>query len=202
MIDEGVIKFQQTWENAEISPGVPGEDLIRWRQKLFAAGLIGHDSVHNVDFGNMSIRADTASQFIITGTQTGHIKSLESKHLSLVTGWELAKNSLNAKGLVQASSESLSHAAFYETSADIGAVVHIHSTTSWQQLLERVPTTPKSIAYGTPAMAFELQRLYQESELSINGIAAMAGHEGGLIYIGATIAEATERALASAAHQA
>jgi len=202
MIDEGVIKFQQTWENAEINPGVPGNDLIRCRQELFAAGLIGHDSVHNVDFGNMSTRADTPSQFIITGTQTGHIESLESKHLSLVTGWDLAKNSLYAKGLVQASSESLSHAAFYEISSDIGAVVHIHCTTSWQQLLECVPTTPKSIAYGTPAMAFELQRLYKESELGNNGIAAMAGHEGGLIYIGATIAEATARALASAAHQA
>jgi hypothetical protein len=44
-------------------------------------------------------------------------------------------------------------------------------------------------------MAKEFGRLLNETEFSAAGIAVMAGHEGGLISIGASVQEAAERLL-------
>ncbi|MGI9308934.1 MAG: class II aldolase/adducin family protein [Gammaproteobacteria bacterium] len=198
MIDEGVTKFTHSWHKQSVHFDNSVDDLIHWRHKLFVADLLGHDARHNVDFGNISIRDNKPDHFIITGTQTGHHEDFSRDHLSLVTSWSLEDNSLCSEGLVAASSESLSHAALYASSIDVLAVVHTHSTPVWQQLKDNIPTTSQTIAYGTPAMAFELQRLLKESDLMQTGTAAMGGHEGGLISIGKNIGEAAARALAIA----
>ena len=81
---------------------------------------------------------------------------------------------------------------FYD---DINAVVHVHSTSLWTKLKPRIPTTSKSVAYGTSEMAHEFQRLYRETEFPDFRIAVMAGHEDGLICIGETLEESAQRVL-------
>ena len=93
-------------------------------------------------------------------------------------------------GPIKASSESLTHAAIYECSADIKAVIHIHHKEFWDKALNVIPTSSNSVPYGTPEMANEIFRLYKETDFSTNKIMAMAGHDEGIIAFGNTLAEA------------
>ena len=80
MIDEGYIKFQCHWEKATASQKDLSE-LIHWRNKLFQMGLIGHYPDINVGFGNISQKME-GKQFIISGTQTGHIEHIQPEHFT------------------------------------------------------------------------------------------------------------------------
>jgi hypothetical protein len=62
-----------------------------------------------------------------------------------------------------------------------------------------MPTTDADVAYGTPAMAHEFKRLYNETDLPNLMIAVMAGHAEGIVTFGSTIESATERVLELAA---
>ena len=73
--------------------------------------------------------------------------------------------------------------------------MHAHSHDLWAASLGRIPTTSETVAYGTPAMAEELARLIQESDFPTKGIAAMGGHEDGLIAVGPDLETATRRML-------
>jgi hypothetical protein len=77
----------------------------------------------------------------------------------------------------------------------INAVVHVHSSMLWQRLKHSAPTTRADVAYGTPEMASEFKRLYRETSLPDTGVAVMAGHESGLVSLGASLQEATLRIL-------
>jgi len=72
----------------------------------------------------------------------------------------------------------------------VGAVLHVHHRDLWARLLNRVPTTAPDVEYGTPAMADEILRLYHDSDLPSRRVAAMAGHEEGIIVIGRDLDEA------------
>ena len=89
----------------------------------------------------------------------------------------------------------MTHAAIYELDPEIGAIVHVHSHELWVGLKNVSPYTDERIAYGTPEMAQEFKRLFEQSEFSKTGIAVMAGHDDGLISTGASTREATERIL-------
>ncbi len=195
MIDEGYIKFECDW--SEDAP--PAEALITElnasRQLMVEHGLIGHDPQANVDFGNISIRAPQPGQLIITGTQTGHLPTLSAEHYACVTAFNIEANRVSCRGAIKASSETLSHAAIYALSGDIQAVIHVHHQTLWERLSGTIPTTASDIAYGTPDMAREFERLYNGSELPMKKIVAMSGHPCGLISFGSNLAEAEQRLL-------
>ena len=89
----------------------------------------------------------------------------------------------------------MTHAAIYELDASIGAVVHVHSLALWDRHLNKLPTTDRTIGYGTPEMAREFQRLYEETAFRSDGLAVMAGHEEGLIGIGESLEQATAKIL-------
>lgn len=193
MIDEGVVKYHLEWH-----PGPsPGSDeiapLIKWRDRMHEAGLIGHDPEHDVGYGNISLRVRDG--FLISGTQTGHIAETTPEHYSRVTGFNIEANSISCTGPAPASSEALTHAGLYQLSPDIGAIVHVHSAELWKQWRDRLPTTAPDVAYGTPAMAREFQRLYKKTEFGKVGIAVMGGHDDGLVAIGQTPEEASKRIL-------
>jgi ribulose-5-phosphate 4-epimerase/fuculose-1-phosphate aldolase len=95
----------------------------------------------------------------------------------------------------------MTHAAIYALDNDIGAIVHAHSRKLWERYLDELPTTDAAIAYGTPEMAREFSRLYDQTDFSRTGVAVMAGHDEGLISFGMTIEDAARRMLALA-HQA
>ena len=79
MIDEGYIKFQCHWEKAT-APQEDLSELVHWRNKLLQMGLIGHYPDINVGFGNISQKME-GKQYIISGTQTGHIEHI---HLNIL----------------------------------------------------------------------------------------------------------------------
>lgn len=195
MIDEGYTKYEVDWQVDAPLSGAQVDALDGCRRRLHAAGLIGFDAEHEVGYGNLSTRAEALGGFIISGTRTGDIEATDARHYSLVTGWDIDANRVHCRGPVQASSEALTHAAIYELDPAIGAVVHVHDRAAWRRYKGRLPTTAADIAYGTPDMARELQRLWRDTYLKAHGIAVMGGHPDGLIAFGRDIEQATKRIL-------
>jgi ribulose-5-phosphate 4-epimerase/fuculose-1-phosphate aldolase len=196
MIDEGYIKFDSHWQKTEPLDYAEIESLNRWRRPLYDAGLIGHYAKLGIGFGNLSVRAGKEGQFIISGSQTGHLPELGGQHYALVEEYDIEQNRVSATGATEASSESMTHAAIYELDPEIGAIVHVHSKELWAALKEAAATTDAQVSFGTPAMAREFHRLWRESDFRETGIAVMAGHEGGLVSTGSDLREAAERILA------
>ena len=200
-LDEGYIKYQSHWSPGPAPDSTAAHQLEEWRRPLFAAGLIGHYDELNIGFGNISIRSGEPGQFLITGTQTGHIEHTTPEHYSLVTAFDVDRNEVYCSGPVQASSEAMTHAALYALDPSIAAIVHVHSKPLWNQYLHVLPTSDSAVTYGTPEMAMELGRLYRESPFGSGGIAVMGGHEEGLISSGESIEQAATKILALAENQ-
>ena len=192
-IDEGYIKYRSRWTPGEAPDATLARRIEAVRRPLFAAGLIGHYEEHDIGFGNISARCGAPGQFLITGTQTGHIEETTARHYSLVTSYDIARNEVTCLGPVQASSEAMTHAAIYELDPAIEAVVHVHSRALWNRYLGRLPTTNAEIGYGTPEMATEFGRLYSETAFGSRGVAVMGGHEEGLIAFGKSLQQAAAR---------
>ncbi len=183
---EGVIKFQCLWEKRPVE--VP-EDLILFRNKAFTRKWIGFDEKEKVGYGNISLR-DKTKKFFISGSQTGHIETASAEHFSLVTSYDFATNKLECLGETKASSESLTHAALYESATEIQAVLHIHHNTLWEKLKYCVPTTPYHIEYGSREMANAIRNLFYKYNMNKFKIIVMAGHFGGIISYGKSLQEA------------
>ena len=194
-IDEGYIKYVSNWTRGPAPDHAATSLLAKWRRPLHAAGLVGHYADLGVGYGNISARFRGTDQFVISGTQTGDLTDTCGDHYALVTGYDIERNQVSCVGPVEASSETLTHAALYELHPGIGAVVHIHDRRMWDELLHRAPTTAADIGYGTPEMAQEFARLYRETEFPHRGIAVMAGHDEGVVCIGKSLEQAATRAL-------
>ena len=173
---EGVVKFQLDFQPEPLQ-GFDIDALNAWRTRLMALGLIGavEDRYGGFGFGNLSFR--TTAGFLITGSQTGHIPSLELAHCAEVTLADTERNAIVARGETRPSSESLTHAAVYTANPGINAVFHVHSPDIWRQVR---PATDRDIAYGTPAMARAVAALV----VSKTGLFVMAGHEDGVVSYG------------------
>jgi L-ribulose-5-phosphate 4-epimerase len=191
MIDEGVIKFNCLWQQSELPAGIDCSQLLHTRNELFRLGLIGYDEKEKVGYGNISTRTQ-GDQFIISGTQTGHIATLIQEGLSLVAEALISTNTVHCSGPARASSESMTHAAIYQLMPAITSVIHVHHHAMWQKLKGQVPTTQQNIGYGTEAMANEIGRLLKEENLRQKKILVMAGHQDGIISFGETMEEAMQ----------
>jgi len=60
----------------------------------------------------------------------------------------------------------------------------------WNKLINKIPTSSPDVEYGTPEMAFEIHRLFKETDLSAKQILVMGGHEEGIISFGENLDEA------------
>ncbi len=202
-LDEGYIKYQCNWINASSISRKEIKDLNRWREKLYQLNLIGKYD-NGIGFGNLSIRDSENTKlpaeisynqhaepahFIISGTATGSIAHLTEKHYTRVIDFDWEKNSVTCVGLIKASSEALTHAAVYVANPQVNAVIHVHHRQLWQQLIDRVGTTQKNCAYGTPEMAKEIIRLCREERVKKQKIIVMSGHEEGIITFGNSLDE-------------
>ncbi len=195
MIDEGYTKYEFDWRR---TPALPTEliaDLNAWRNRLYDQGFIGYYPEAGVGYGNVSIREGDSDAFIISGTQTGHIPRTDGRHYARVLGCDIEANRVVCEGPVQASSEALTHAAIYALDSAIRAVVHVHDAALWQDLIDRVPTTSRGVGYGTPEMAREFRRLYDETAFADLGVAVMGGHEEGIVSFGTSLDQAGQRIL-------
>ena len=188
-MDEGVIKYHCYWIKRESVAITLITDLMKKRDLMHSLGLIGvYDN--GIGFGNVSQRINNSNQFIISGTQTGHISTLKPEHYTVVTDFNIEENSLTCCGPVKASSESLTHAAIYYYRPEIMGIIHIHNYQLWQELMFKVPTSSLDVPYGTPKMAKEMFRLFDEENLGVEKILVMAGHEDGIICFGKDLDEA------------
>lgn len=196
MKKEGYIKFECNWK---ITPPFSFSEypkMNRWRNKFYRLGLIGTYK-DGVGFGNISVRTKRNGKFIITGSQTGGFKKLLKSHYTRVISYDIAKNSVTCKGPIKASSESMTHAAVYKIAKNANAVIHVHSLKLWRKLLNRVPTSNKQAAYGTPEMAKEIFRLYKETDLRNQKMMVMGGHQEGILTFGENLDEAGRKLLAA-----
>jgi L-ribulose-5-phosphate 4-epimerase len=197
-MDEGYIKFESRWVPGPAPDNAAVALLESWRRPLFDAGLVGQYEDLGIGYGNISIRYGTGC-FVISGTQTGHLRETTAEHYALVTAYDIERNQVSSTGQAEASSESLTHAALYGLDDAIGAVVHVHSKQLWDSMRGKLPTTSPDIGYGTPAMAREFERLFHETEFAKKGVAVMGGHEDGLVSYGKTLEEAARRILSLSA---
>lgn len=189
--NEGYIKYHINFDEKKLSHGVVSDTLISYRNTLAKQNLIGCYT-DGVSYGNLSERCDTSTQFIISGTQTGRKGTATAHDFCRVKSFDILQNTLSCEGLVRASSEALTHAAFYISSARIHAVIHVHHFQLWQKLLHTVPSTHVSIPYGTPAMAEAVQTLLKDEETFRKNILVTAGHTEGIFTFGKNLKEAYE----------
>ena len=148
-----------------------------------------------IGYGNISCRYK--HNFIISGSGTGKLKHLTNEHYTTVTNYSIKENALTAAGPVIASSESLTHAMIYKTQPAINAVFHVHHFALWEKLFHKIPTTDIDVAYGTPAMANEIVRLFKETDLASEKIFVMGGHQEGIVSFGKNANEAGKLLLAA-----
>src|SRR6185312_6256936 len=104
-----------------------------YRRKLRAQRLIGVDS-NGVGFGNLSVRDGSTTSFYITGSTTGGLPDLPPTDFVRVVAFDFARNWLCYEGAAIPSSESLTHAAIYESNASTSAVIHCHDSVLWRTL--------------------------------------------------------------------
>ncbi len=166
-----------------------GLEIKKGNSELPVYGLIGADE-NGVGYGNISVRYKSSGQFIISASDTGKIKRAGKYHFTVVNSVDIKKNFVSCSGMKVASSESMTHDIIYNLSSGIKCVIHVHNLRLWKKFLNKVPTTSKTISYGTTEMANDIRRLWVKSDLKEKRILVMAGHEGGLVVFGESIEEA------------
>ena len=183
------VKFTFERTGAEIGRFDQLAELNACRRKLMGLHLMGVYA-NGVGFGNLSVRDGRTTGFRITGSATGGLPELTSRDCVRVVAYDFTRNWLSYEGATIPSSESLTHAAIYESDPSTSAVIHCHDSVLWATLLNRAPTTSKAVPYGTPEMAYEIMRLFKGTDVRSRKILVMAGHEGGIVSFGKNFAEA------------
>lgn len=190
---EGVIKFQLDFQEGPPPPEELLRELNAWREIFRQLGLLGQDPTRydGYGFGNLSRRlpGQGKSAFLISGTQTGQLQKLLPSHYATVEQCNPAANQLRASGQIQPSSEALSHAALYQSNSEILWVMHLHSPDIFNHRTPLdLPCTDPSAAYGTPAMAAEIQHLANLRKQAGPGLMVMTGHQDGILAYGPSAA--------------
>ena len=189
MSETGVVKFECEHVAVDLAPFAGFDELNACRRKLLQLRMIGID-VHGIGYGNLSVRAGDTNAFYVTGSGTAGRAQLSLADCAKVVAHDFTRNWLRCEGRTVASSESLTHAAVYESAPEVCAVIHGHSNAAWAHLLKSGLTTSADVEYGTPEMAFEVQRLFAETDVRDQQIFAMAGHADGIIAFGRDLDEA------------
>jgi len=164
-------------------------ELNAYRGKLLDLHLIGVDP-NGIGFGNLSARDGATDNFYITGSATGGLQELTLADCAKVVACDFKVNRVRYEGSALPSSESLTHAAIYESDARAGAVIHCHDSKLWAALLDQAPTTSKTADYGSPEMANEIMQLFTRTSVQSRKIVVMAGHKGGIVTFGKDLEEA------------
>ncbi len=188
-LDEGVIKFKYNLKLSKPLETNEYIDLEKWRVILFKMGLIGEYPVEKVGYGNLSKKVDPKSdQFVITGTQTGKFPNLSGGQYTHILKCNLKKMSVEAKGPIAPSSETLTHHAIYSSCSQINSIFHIHDPILWNYMIKHdMDATSEKVSYGTESMGEEASKCIGEKT---SGIFVMKGHQDGIIAYGSSCEEA------------
>ena len=189
MSETGSVKFKCEQVPIEISRFAGFAELNKYRRKLLDLGVMGVDA-NGIGFGNLSVRDGRTTRFYITSSATAGIVEPTPADYAKVVAYDFAKNWLRCEGSRVASSESLTHAAVYESDPTARAVIHCHDINLWSELLDEAPTTAKRVEYGTAEMAYAVQRLFEVTDVKTRKIFVMAAHDGGLVTFGKNLQDA------------
>lgn len=206
---EGVIKYELEHTDDPKVMARHGEcaaAVIAWRDILVRLSLVGQtpERYGGLGFGNVSARVPPFSggrgqrPFVITGTQTGGRVCMSGEDVTLVRRTRAREGWIASQGTVKPSSEATTHAAIYDLAPSIRWVFHVHSPLLWQWSEKHPASFPRSaakVAYGTPEMADEIDRLWRETTFPECRIMAMGGHEDGIVAFGRTAMEAAQAVL-------
>ena len=197
-MDEGYVKYTAQHENSQIPQAalvarrLP--ELNEARTKCFTLGLVGVYP-NGIGYGNLSIRVH-GDEFLISGTATGAKPVLSNEDYCLVKSFDIARNNIASCGLIQASSEAMTHGAIYRACRSVNCVIHIHSKKIFDGMLrDNYPFTPKIAAFGTPEIALAIEKCVEKIG-GDEGRIVLAGHDEGIITYGANIERALHLMLA------
>jgi hypothetical protein len=208
MVEEGVVKFRSEHSREPLAAHRYDElccKLVAWREVMAMTQLVGQDPSRygGAGYGNVSARVGPPSAprgaraMLISGTQTSGSRFVGLEDFCVVERYDYRGNWVRSRGSIEPSSETMTHGAIYDLSPAIRVVLHAHSPVLWHAARQlRIPTTEPRVAYGTPEMALEVQRLYTSSTLSTLGILAMGGHEDGIVVFAGSIEEAGQTLIA------
>ncbi len=183
------VKFTYESARPDIVPFDALTELSACRRKLLQQRLIGLNA-NGIGFGNLSVRDGVSGNFYITGSATGGLPELMPTNCVRVVAYDFARNWLRYEGAAIPLSESLTHAAIYESDLTISAVIHCHDSVLWTTVLNQAPTTSKAAEYGTPELANEIMQLFPRTDVQSRKIVVMAGHEGGIVTFGKDLEKA------------
>lgn len=190
---EGVIKYQ-LHHTEMILDDLALAELNAWRTVMVKLQLIGQNPrrYEGYGFGNISQRLNTADlQFVISGTQTGHLSVLTQRDYCLVTQAVPQTNRIVSRGQTKPSSEALTHASVYLQNPQIQAVIHVHCPEIWQHTQElKLAHTAANVAYGTPEMAEAVTQLFSTQHWQRTAVFTMLGHEDGVVAFGLSLNQA------------
>ncbi|AEF81669.1 class II aldolase/adducin family protein [Leadbettera azotonutricia] len=179
MNNEGYVKYSAIHTPGSAMEPPLWKNLNNVRTKLHDLNLVGA-RLDGIGFGNVSIRTE-GNQFFISGTSTGADKVLTADKYCLVTSVDIAANSIASTGPIQASSESMTHGAIYESCQEAKSVIHIHDRKIFDGMLkDKFPATPASAEYGSPEIAMAIAQTINDLRKP-EGIIALAGHDEGVI---------------------
>jgi len=194
---EGVVKYHLYFQAAALKLEAEQlNDLNRARALMRGAGLIGCEPgrYSGLGFGNLSSRSPSRDEFVISATQTGHLKHLDPDQFSLVYRSCPEQNELWARGYSEPSSEAMTHAVIYQSCPKVQAVVHVHSPDIWYHGARlNLRFTAADIPYGTPQMARAVKALVDETgHLEKVNVFTMKGHQDGVVAYGPSLVACTD----------
>ncbi|MGB0647290.1 MAG: class II aldolase/adducin family protein [Bradymonadia bacterium] len=190
---EGVIQFKRlmrlrSWTPFDLKK--QSRELNEWRFVLKQFGWLGQapDRYDGLGFGNLSVRVGSRTseighrQFLISGSQTGHLPTLPDSHIAWISAYTVMQNEVTHATHALPSSETLTHAAIYDSNANMRACIHVHCPVIWNNCDRlNLPYVPKQVPYGTVEMARNILDLQRKiSPLDPKPI-VMKGHEDGVI---------------------
>lgn len=194
-MNDGVIKYSQTSHLTQpLTDFNSYEALEECRSQLAKLDFIGVYP-NGVGYGNISARDGFCEDigdraFVITGSQTGDLKSLTKNDYVRVISYNTKKLTMSSQGVRRASSESLTHAAIYDANESIRCVIHIHNNKLWKLMLEGAfPKISKDVEYGTKEMALSVGALFHGV---YHCVFVTEGHEDGVFAVGSSVSEAME----------
>lgn len=191
-VSEGVTQYRLDWQQGPLPACAGLDELNQWRTRFFDLGVIGQcrERYGGVGFGNVSVRL-AGPEFLVSGTQTGHLRVLSAAHYCRVLACDVHHNYVRAEGPLPPSSEAMTHHMIYQCVPSAQCVIHIHAPILWRAAAQlELAITPAVVGYGTPAMAAAVSaliarrvsgKLADGAATDTAGIVAMGGHEDGII---------------------